>query len=352
MISTTGVMAQVISTAVGNGADAFITSTQAGTNFGDHEEVAIKNDSGTGQLHRKGYFRFDVSGVQTTPSSASLHLVFAFTSLGSPCNSEFDVYGLVDGHPDEAWGEFSMNWSNAPANAPGGTGLVASDVTHLGTLDLPICTTSIGDTITFSSPQLASFIQADTNGLVTLIVIRRQANLTNQTFATKESTLWAPAELRLSGYETFCACTSAPCGNDSSSAGCVNSTGAGSSLIVSGSASVLQDDLVLTGTDLPLSSFAIFFMGGGQVAHSPFGDGTLCVSPGPASFCRFPAQPSGSTGTIVQGPGIVAYSQTLQPACWITPGTTWNFQAWYRDATGPCGTGYNLTDGVSVTFGL
>jgi hypothetical protein len=30
----------------------------------------------------------------------------------------------------------------------------------------------------------------------------------------------------------------------------------------------------------------------------------------------------------------------------ITPGSTWGFQAWYRDSGG----GSNLTDAVSVTF--
>ncbi len=30
----------------------------------------------------------------------------------------------------------------------------------------------------------------------------------------------------------------------------------------------------------------------------------------------------------------------------ITPGSTWNFQAWYRDGNGPS----NLTNAISVTF--
>ena len=35
----------------------------------------------------------------------------------------------------------------------------------------------------------------------------------------------------------------------------------------------------------------------------------------------------------------------------IVPGATWNFQGWYRDPAGPCGTGFNLTNGTSITFG-
>ena len=48
------------------------------------------------------------------------------------------------------------------------------------------------------------------------------------------------------------------------------------------------------------------------------------------------------------GPGIVADSFGF-----ITPGTTWHFHAWHRDAApgpGPCGTGANLTNLYSVTF--
>ena len=28
----------------------------------------------------------------------------------------------------------------------------------------------------------------------------------------------------------------------------------------------------------------------------------------------------------------------------------WNFQYWYRDPTGPGGSGFNLSDGLNVTF--
>ena len=38
-----------------------------------------------------------------------------------------------------------------------------------------------------------------------------------------------------------------------------------------------------------------------------------------------------------QGAGIVA-------------GATVHFQGWYRDPAGPCGSGFNLTNGYSVVF--
>ena len=34
----------------------------------------------------------------------------------------------------------------------------------------------------------------------------------------------------------------------------------------------------------------------------------------------------------------------------LAPGTRWHAQAWYRDPHGPCGGGFNATNGVSITF--
>ncbi len=141
-----------------------------------------------------------------------------------------------------------------------------------------------------------------------------------------------------------------PCGNIDPNAGCANSTSAGAFLSSSGSASASADDLVLTVSNVPPNQFGILFMGGDQVVdRPPFGDGLLCVAPVPV-FCRFPVQNSGSSGVMTEGPGIVAFSQTLQPACHIDPGDTWYFQGWYRDPQGPCGGLFNLSNALSVTF--
>ena len=103
-------------------------------------------------------------------------------------------------------------------------------------------------------------------------------------------------------------------------------------------------------SQLPPNVFGIFFMGAGQTS-TPLGDGLRVIAPGSGSgLFRFGAQTVGPEGRITLGPGIVAYSQIFPPGGAIQPGTTWNFQFWYRDAFGPCGNGTNVPNGVSVSF--
>ncbi len=148
----------------------------------------------------------------------------------------------------------------------------------------------------------------------------------------------------------YCFCPSGPCGNNDATAGCANSTGSGASLDAIGSSSVTIDDLMLFATSLPATQFGIFYMGGGSV-QLPFGDGDRCVSAGGVGVFRFPVQSSGAGGNMSRGPGLRAYScSTFSGSGCIAAGSTWNFQNWYRDPMGPCGTAFNLSNGIAVTF--
>ncbi len=74
----------------------------------------------------------------------------------------------------------------------------------------------------------------------------------------------------------------------------------------------------------------------------PFGDGLRCVGGG---VVRLGAQTPGGNGDANWGPG-------LGPTGGWTAGDVRRFQTWYRDPApaGPCGSGFNLTNGVEVTF--
>ena len=51
------------------------------------------------------------------------------------------------------------------------------------------------------------------------------------------------------------------------------------------------------------------------------------------------------------GPGMAAFAVANHPvAFWLTAGSTWHFQTWYRDTAGPCGTGANVSNAATVTF--
>jgi len=148
----------------------------------------------------------------------------------------------------------------------------------------------------------------------------------------------------------FCYCYfTAPCGNPDREAGCATSSGAGALLSVCGSASVTSDDLVLRARGVPAHEFGLMFMGGGQTQVA-FGDGNRCVSSGATGVFRFPIARSSADGALTAGPGLVAHSLGFADAGRLRAGDTWNFQCWFRDPGGPCGSAFNLTNGLEITF--
>lgn len=139
--------------------------------------------------------------------------------------------------------------------------------------------------------------------------------------------------------------TPCPCGNAGGAReGCANSSGGGASLTAGGSASVGADDLVLAGAGLLAGQPALLF--GAQNAVNggdgvTFGDGLRCAGGGVSRLgVRAPAPGGGASW----GPGLAALSGYV-------PGETARFQVWYRDPLGsPCGSGFNLSHGLELTF--
>lgn len=148
----------------------------------------------------------------------------------------------------------------------------------------------------------------------------------------------------------YCFGTSCPCGNTDALGGCANTTAHGALLRGSGSASVTADDLVLRTEFLPPNVLSRLYMS--QTTNSmPFGDGLLCAGAGGYPAFRFPATSSGPGGVLVEGPGIAAFSAAqFGPAGTLAVGSTWNFQAWYRNPGGPCGSNFNTSSAWSVTM--
>jgi hypothetical protein len=114
-----------------------------------------------------------------------------------------------------------------------------------------------------------------------------------------------------------------------------------------GSTSLAANDLTLQSLNCPPGQFGIFFYGPDE-ANLPLGDGTLCVGPGGLGLFRLPV-------VLTSVFGIASYTlDYTQPPLdtgsgAVMAGTVMNFQHWYRDS-GSTGAGYNLSNGLRVTF--
>lgn len=152
---------------------------------------------------------------------------------------------------------------------------------------------------------------------------------------------------------SFCEGVACPCGNDVPGRGCMNSSGTGGLLESTGSTSLTADDLTFRASGLTLN-YACLLLAQGD-ACTQVGDGYLAVNPGlfQAGILRGDVQLVEPDGTVTFGPGAVSLVEgNLGMPGLIDPGTTWYFQVAYRDEpASPCGTRFNLTNGLRVTFG-
>jgi hypothetical protein len=138
---------------------------------------------------------------------------------------------------------------------------------------------------------------------------------------------------------------SCSCGNNAGvGEGCANSSGSGAVLAAAGSDQVSNDDLAFSASGLLPSQPALLFSG--TTANNgglgiPFGDGLRCAG---GAVLRHGTQTPDSNGDVNWPTGLAVANG------WAA-GDTRYFQTWYRDPIGsPCGAGFNLSQGISVTF--
>ncbi|MFT5051841.1 MAG: hypothetical protein ACI8QZ_003270 [Chlamydiales bacterium] len=127
-------------------------------------------------------------------------------------------------------------------------------------------------------------------------------------------------------------CTSSP-----------NSVGSGATITAIGSQSVASNTFGLRISGAPASTLGVAFYGRIR-ANAPFGDGIRCVR---GKVFRLPLRTTSASGSHDE---LLDLTNAPHPNSVITVGSTWNFQFWYADPTGPGGTGSNATDGLEVTF--
>jgi hypothetical protein len=127
-----------------------------------------------------------------------------------------------------------------------------------------------------------------------------------------------------------------------------NSVGAGAVMDWGGSNSVSGADLALHVGHAPPGVLGLFYYGAESV-QLPFGDGFRCVGGGALGIFRLEPQVTSANGRATTALDFAAPPVGAGPGA-IAPGTGWTFQFWYRDPTGPLGTGFNLSDALRAQF--
>lgn len=119
-----------------------------------------------------------------------------------------------------------------------------------------------------------------------------------------------------------------------------NSTGQAAEVAFVGSGSLGSSDLTLRAAPVP-NRFGLFFYGMNETGGVPLGNGIRCVD---APFYRLPAElaAGGVLEHVVDFTNLPAQGQ-------IQAGTTWVFQAWFRDPQGG-GAGYNTSSALRMRF--
>jgi hypothetical protein len=94
---------------------------------------------------------------------------------------------------------------------------------------------------------------------------------------------------------------------------------------------------------VPPSTIGLFYFGSTAI-QVPFGNGFRCVGAGATGVFRL------GVGTASSGVLTRAVDNTLPPSVGhLTSGSTWNFQAWFRDPAAG-GANFNLSDGLRIAF--
>ncbi|MEX2214532.1 MAG: PEP-CTERM sorting domain-containing protein [Phycisphaeraceae bacterium] len=201
--------ALTITTAEGLGADAFVQGSPNNQNFGNTGTIVLKNGPTADNFARKGYVRFDLASTNGVALAEAM-LSFTVATNNTPNTFTVEVLGLDDGHAGEFWVEGNggaddnpvneITWANAPANNTGsGINLINADVTSLGTITI-LSTDVPGTVVSLSSAALLSFLNADTNGVATLVLRRIGTNAggsPNLVFHSHESTTGGAPTLAL-----------------------------------------------------------------------------------------------------------------------------------------------------------
>lgn len=193
-----------LTTADGRGQDTCVRQGDGGAPLGGSPLIMVKNSKDFSSNRRKGYLRFDLASLAGREVlGAELVLSVQPSGLGYASvvpDATFQLYGLIDGPMDAQWDASTLKWGEAPANVPDdGVALDPALVVPLGEFVVEQGVSS-GQRLV-GSEALRDFLNADRDGLVTLILVRPTDETARDglvhAFASREHPVAMPPTLRL-----------------------------------------------------------------------------------------------------------------------------------------------------------
>ena len=154
----------------------------------------VKNSGRVEKYSRKGYVRFDISGIKKPITNAAFQLTVESISADY---LDVRVYAITDESLDR-WDPGATKWKNAPANntaSPSAADLSKSIEVGSIRLDNGDKAYPPGTVVTLSNQALKKVINKDTNGLVTFILGEANAADANLLFAGDKHATYAPPTL-------------------------------------------------------------------------------------------------------------------------------------------------------------
>lgn len=203
-----------LTTNIGRGAEATVSPLDgSGTDAKNTNLMVCQiNSPQTGQVQQLVYLKFDLADCTGYRVKTAEFSIYPLSTGGR--RAFIDVYGLrearaervqgevgedwSDGGPTSTQGLDRINWNNAPGLAsrdPSSESRSVSDhdVVHLGTLS---CDPG-GGRASLSSDQLSKFLNGDTNGVVTLILVNHDRCEIPIEIAGRGNHLFHPPTLRI-----------------------------------------------------------------------------------------------------------------------------------------------------------
>lgn len=165
------------------------------TAHGGEAEILVKNNGGTHANTRKGVIRFEMTpGTKVEKATVRLDVAMYSQNVGTvPESLNFLVFGIRDGAAAEHFDEAMANEATFSDEMDSSLdGVLNAAVDALG--QFTVKRNDVGTTVSFTSSALVDFINADTNGDISLLLIRVQYTpYLNFSFAAKEhATLEGP----------------------------------------------------------------------------------------------------------------------------------------------------------------